>query len=83
MPIMDEENVRFNTKCISCGRAFSPLNYVLFEDLRRDLDKAGWVRAYGRVVCKKDADRVVEWRDGAKPVLRVILRKRKRRAVQP
>lgn len=79
MPIMNEEGVRFNTKCISCGRAFSSLNYTFFEDLRRDLEAAGWVRAYGRVVCKKDAERVVEWRDGAKPVLKVQLRKRARR----
>ncbi len=79
MPIHDEENVKFNTKCISCGLAFSPLNYDRFEDLRRDLDAAGWVRAYGRVVCKKDADRVVEWRDGKKPILKIQLRKRKLR----
>lgn len=79
MPIMNEGNVRFNTKCVSCGRAFSPLNYDRFEDLRRDLEAAGWVRCYGRVVCKEDAQRIVEWRDGKKPILKVQLRKRRSR----
>lgn len=79
MPIMDEENVRFNTKCITCGRAFSPLNYIRFEDLKRDLEQAGWVLCYGRTVCKKDAERVIAWRDGEKPVLKVQLKKRRRK----
>lgn len=79
MPIMNEEGVRFNTKCITCGRAFSPLAYDRFEDLKRDLEAAGWVRCYGRVVCKKDAERVVSWRDGEKPILKVQLKKRVKR----
>lgn len=80
MPFFDEEKVRFNTSCVSCGRPFSPLNYERFEDLRDDLDKAGWVRCYGRVVCAEDAKRVVEWREGEKPILKVVLRKRRKRA---
>lgn len=79
MPIMDGERVRFNTKCISCGRAFSPMNYIKFEDLKRDIEAAGWVLCYGRTVCAEDAKRVVEWRDGEKPILKVVLRKRRKR----
>ena len=71
--------MRFNTKCVSCGRAFSPLAYDRYEDLKRDIEAAGWVMCYGRVVCAEDAKRVVEWRDGKKPVLKVILKKRRSR----
>lgn len=77
MPIIDEESIRFNLTCATCGVQLLKENATHFVVVKEARDRVGWTQN-PNPVCNKCSNKVRLWRDGRLPL---VLKKRGRRRV--